>query len=199
MRRAVLFVISVQVFATTTITAIEPTATQAVIRVTTDQPGACTYRVSQGTTLGPIVNDVNTDLFPGSNSDARFGSIVNDTSRIFVAGTRVSQAVTMKGADGNFYSRALQANTQHVAGVTCGTEPEVTKPFRTINPSFASPGPDWVFPTDTSGWGNEAWPTVFWNKLQNTLSQTDGTGEDQSIIDPLTGVLIKRVQGPGEF
>lgn len=187
-------------FATTTITSIEPTATQAIIRVNTTQSGNCTYRISQGLTLGSLgVNDVNTSIFTGSNSDARFGSIVSGGSHIFVAGTRSSQAISMKGVDGNFYSRALKAYTQHTVGVTCSPDAEVTQVFTTLNPGFGSPGPEWQWPMDTTGFGNEAWPTVFWNNLQTTLSQTDGNGKDQSIIDPLTGFLLKRAQGPGQF
>src|SRR5579883_2604823 len=84
------------------------TPTQAVIhvRVTnadgTPYANSCSYRVSEGAAFSALVNDVNPVLFPGSNSDARAGSLINGKDHIFVAGARVST----RAADGKFYSRA---------------------------------------------------------------------------------------------
>src|SRR5579862_8120031 len=126
------------------------TATQAIIRVQTDQSGFCSYRVSEGGSFIALVNDVNTALFSGANSDARPGSIITGLSatrigslsrgsaHVFVAGTRLSA----RAADGKFYSRVLQTNTLHWVGVTCGTDSEVSTTFSTLNPPLGNDGPE---------------------------------------------------------
>src|SRR5438552_8178558 len=86
---------------------ISPTATQAVLRIHTDQPGNCTFRASEGSTIGVLVNDLDTNKFTASNSDSRAGSIAG-AEHVFVLGTRT----TAKALNGKWYSRALQANTQ---------------------------------------------------------------------------------------
>src|ERR1700736_3113131 len=71
------------------------TPTQAVIHVrVTNADGSpytnsCSYRVSEGAGFSTLVNDVNTALFSGANSDARPGSLINGRDHIFVAGTRI--------------------------------------------------------------------------------------------------------------
>jgi hypothetical protein len=168
--------------AATSIVSIEPTATQAIVRVATDQTGSCTYRASESNTFTPLSHDVDQTLFPGANSDARTGAIVNGTSHVFVLGTRTAA----KAADGKFYSRALQANTQHWVGVTCGQDAEVTQSFQTVNPPLGNTYPD-TPPFDPQGFGNYAWPNIDW---------TDRT---QSYIDPMTGILIKRMTDPADM
>ena len=67
--------------AVTTVTVSDITNTQAVIKVVTDQPGNCTYQLSETQDLSAPVNDVNATLFPGSNSDARATSVVQGGAR----------------------------------------------------------------------------------------------------------------------
>lgn len=190
--------------ATTTIQNITANATTAVITVSTDQAGNCTFRVMEGTSLSSYVpiNDVNTTLFPGSNSDARFGSVITGNTHVFIAGERFSPAVPMRASDTYYYSRALALSTQHIAGATCGSDAEVTATFWTINPPFGSPYPDSFFPFDPTPSGNtignEATPTVFTTSLY-TGSPHDGAGKDQVIIDPATGMKLKAVMGPGDY
>ena len=145
------------------------TATQAVIHVHTDQPGFCTYRLSEGSNFREQVNDVNSNLFAGANSDARPGSIINgaDSSTFspssnaavhtFVAGTRTSA----KAADGKFYSRALQANTFHWVGITCGSDAKVSATFQTLNPPLGNDAPEQM-PFDERAFGNVAVPSIDW-------------------------------------
>lgn len=189
---------SLLLHATTTILSVDPTATTATARVQTDQIGNCTFRVSEGNALpGVAVNDVNTTLFPGSNSDARLGSEIIGHIHSFTAGTRPSLAISTLAADGNFYSRALAAATPHIMGATCGGDAEVTFLFTTLNPQSSSPGPEFTQPSNSSStFGNEAWPTIFWNKEQ-TGSPHDGVGEDQKIIDPYTGLKLSHFQQTG--
>jgi hypothetical protein len=170
------------------------TSTQAIIRVRTDQRGFCTYRISQGSAFAQSINDVNWKLFPGSNIDSRLGSILDgqDASRvassnhasdhIFVAGTRTaSQAV-----DGIFYSRALETNTNHWVGVTCGTDSEVSATFKTSNIPLGNHAPEQM-PFDVKAFGNVAVPSIDWNNRAATY------------IDPTWGTELHRMTGPSDL
>ena len=162
----------------TAITNTQPTPQQIVVSVTTDQPGNCTYRASEGTVLGALVNDVNPALFAGSNSDARGGAIVAGRRRTFVLGTRKAQ----QALDNRWRSRSLQANTSHWIGVQCGADAEVSTVARTSNPAL---GNTWgePYPYDSTSPLGYAWPTVdFGDKTVN-------------YIDPVTGLLVKRITG----
>jgi hypothetical protein len=137
------------------------------------------YRISEGLWFTTLVNDVNPDLFPESNSDARPGTIINGQDRYFVAGTRIAS----RAVDKKFYSRSLQAATQHWAGVTCGAGREISTTFSTQNPPLGAIYPE--FPNfDSSAFGNRATPTI------------DFTDQAKTYIDQLTGILLKRVTGP---
>jgi hypothetical protein len=166
------------------------TPTQAVIHIiatgtnpsrTSPYTSPCFYRISEGAAFTAPVNDVNPALFAGSDSDARPGSLINGQDHYFVAGTRTAD----KAADGRFYSRALQANTQHWVGVTCGSSPEVTKTFTTQNPPLGSSYPE--FPNfDSNAFGNAAYPSI------------DFSTRNSSYIDPQTGVLLKLLSLPSD-
>src|SRR5271166_2963032 len=93
------------------------TATQAILTYTAPNSSACTLIVSTAAGLTPIVHDLDTTLFTGSNLDSRAGNPNNGTARVFVIGLRTAGLAS----DGNFYSRALQANTLHYYQVTCGS------------------------------------------------------------------------------
>src|SRR5690349_5949545 len=76
--------------AATSISVDSATATSAVVHVVTDQSGNCTYRASRGASLNgsALVNDINTAIRSGSNSDARARSIVTGKNHWFVLGTK---------------------------------------------------------------------------------------------------------------
>ncbi len=164
------------------------TATQAIIRVTTDQTGFCTYRVSEGSSFTALVNDVNPALFSGSNTDARAGAVITGmdatrisstnagTRHVFVAGTRTAA----RAADGKYYSRSLQTNTLHWAGVTCGTDAEVSTTFQTLNLPLGVDGPE-LMPFDATAFGNIAVPTIDWSNRSTTYN------------DPLWGTQLHRM------
>lgn len=172
---------------TVTVDISNTTTTQAIIHVkavnSDGSPfaGSCIYRISEGPAFAAVVNDVNPALFAGSNSDARPGSIVNGDHRYFIAGTRIAA----KATDLKFYSRALQVDTQHWVGVTCGTAAEQSTVFRTVNLQFdAYPeAPNW----DAGAVGNVGVPTIDW------------ADKSKMYIDPLTGVLLKRITGPLDY
>jgi hypothetical protein len=180
MKLAIILISAIPVFAATSILDIEVTNTQAVVQYKTTEAGACTIRASEGQTLGTMVHDVNTTLFSGSNQDDRTSNWprkVSGTTRWFTLGQRtVGQA-----ADSKWYSRALQRAKQHVVGITCGGDAEVTKVFTTANTTGGIYPESPIFNANAPF--RQAWPTINY--------------ADKSVeyIDPFTGVLIKRATG----
>jgi hypothetical protein len=167
--------------ALTTVTVFDVTNTQAIINVITDQPGNCTYQLSEAQDLSVPVNDVNVALFPGSNSDARATSVVLEAERVFVTGARLAD----QGVDGKWYSRALAANTAHYGAVTCGTDTPIPFSFTTRNIATGNTDVD-PLPFDSRALGNYAIPTF------------DFTDLTKFYIDPQTGFRFKLATGPGQ-
>ncbi len=170
------------------------TATQAIVHVTTDQTGFCAYRVSEGPSFAAMVNDVNSSLFPGANMDSRPGSLltgiegsrftnfVGGSLHVFVAGTRT----VALGLDGNRYSRALQANTLHWVGATCGSDAEVSTSFTTLDPPLGDDEPEQM-PFDPGAFGNVAVPKINWSNRPSVYN------------DPITGVQLERMTDAADF
>ncbi len=82
----------------------------------------------------------------------------------------------------DIHSRALQAYTLHYYQITCGTS-TATGTFQTANIPLGATSPE-VYPVDPANPGKYAWPN---------MNQSLGAGE--SIIDPLTGALLRRITG----
>lgn len=164
-----------------TVKSLQTSATQAVMVYTAPSSTGCTIQVSESSTLTPPVHDVDTSLFAGANADNRTGNTAAGLTRTFVIGTRRVDVAS----DGKRYSRALQANTQHYYLLTCGSS-TASGQFITANPPLGNSYPE-PMPFNSAGWGNYGWPTINWN--------------DQTVqyIDPLTGILIKRVTSPGQY
>ena len=156
------------------------TATQAVLDYTAPEMGTCTVEVSESATFAPLVPDVDANLFAGANQDNRAGSISSGRQRVFIAGERAAEP----GADGRYHSRALQADTLHYYQITCGTS-TAAGTFQTANIPLGATSPE-VYPVDPVIPGQYAWPN---------MNQSLGAGE--SIIDPLTGALLRRITGAG--
>jgi hypothetical protein len=153
--------------ANTSIVSIESTQMQAKITVQTDQTGFCTYRASRGVTFSSNV----ADLTDNTSTDARSGSIVNANVHVFVLGTR-------KGSD------ALAASATYWVGVTCGSDSEVAATFVTRSIAWGNTAPDPI-PFNTGKFGNTDYPPINW------------TNQQQSYVDPVTGVEFWRVTAPG--
>jgi hypothetical protein len=166
------------VYANTSIVSTQSTSQQILMTVATDQPGYCTYRASEGASAGAMVADVDPALFPGANSDARSGSLVNGGRHAFALGTRKAQ----KASNNKWSSRSLQTNTVHWIGVTCGGDAEVSTVASTSNPPL---GKTWAeaYPYDATAPLGYAWPTI------------DFANKSRSYIDPQTGILVKRLTG----
>jgi hypothetical protein len=186
MKKLALLLTSWPLLATTSITHIEATATQAVITVSTTQSGYCSYVAYQGSTLsGTILNDVNNTLFPGSNSDSRPGSLVSGGAHKFVLGTRGQAGVQISSYDNRAYSRALQMATQQTVGVTCGTDPQVSATFATPNPPAGESYREPRFMRSSPG--DYAYPSMDWVDRKHCT------------VDPETGACVMLAALPGDF
>jgi hypothetical protein len=155
------------------------TNTQAVLAYTAPDSNPCTVRVSEASSLLSPVHDLDSTLFAGAGLDSRTSGVSNGTSRIVVLGARLSQVAL----DGNVYSRALQANTNHYYQVTCGSA-GATGSFVTANIPLNSTYQD-VPQLDPANPGA-------------TISPTLTTSRTQTIVDPHTGALIRRVSLPAD-
>jgi hypothetical protein len=159
------------------------TATQALIHYTAPNNSPCNVEVSESPTFLPLVNDVDGTKFASASSDSRPGAIANGAERLFVVGKRAAEV----GIDTLRYSRALQTATQHYFRITCpATGDQATGTFQTTSIPF---GASYAEPeaSDPNQPGSYAYPT---------LSTNDRT---QTLVDPQTGLLIKRLNLPKEF
>ena len=150
------------------------TNTQAVLEYSPPAGGACTVKVSQQASLSPLVRDVDPALFPGSDQDTRPETTVTPTGRAFVVGKRIAQ----RAADGKNYSRALETYALHYYQVACGSAVAAGS-FTTANIPLGMTYND-VPQVDASNPGQWTIPT----QLQDRT---------QTIVDPQTGALLKRV------
>ncbi|MGE5648429.1 MAG: hypothetical protein ACM336_21835 [Acidobacteriota bacterium] len=166
------------------------TNTQAVIAYTAPGAAACTLKVSETNDFSAgykPVNDVNTALFPGSDRDDRPGNVNSGIARVFVLGKRAAE----KAADGFRYSRALAAETRYYFQISCGAD-TASSQFKTANLAFGGSYID-AIPVDPNAPGETAWPSIDWTPAGDTRLT------DQKIVDPQTGVLIRRIGAPGKW
>jgi hypothetical protein len=155
------------------------TNTQAVLTYNVPDTNPCTVQVSSSATMSPLAYDVDPTKFPGSNMDNRV-TLGANAHRVFVVGQRVAQ----RGADQNYYSRALQEETIYYYKVSCTADGvSASGQFTTATVAFGDTYAD-PMPVDPTNPGEYAWPT---------LSLSDRT---QQIVDPQTGVLLGRMSLP---
>ena len=168
------------------------TSTQAVIAYSAPNLAACMVEVSESQTFRPLAHDVDPGLFAGANLDDRPESTSAGMQRIFVAGKRRAE----KGLDGHWYSRALQAFTNHFFRITCGSS-QATGSFLTANIALGNTYNE-ALPADPdvsnrpyySPAGSYAWP-----EFKNWNNQ-DPAARPETVIDPQTGMLLKRLALP---
>ena len=150
------------------------TNTQAVLTYSAPDDSACTVKVSQQASFTPLVRDVDPALFPGADQDTRPETVTAKSNRIFVVGKRITQ----RASDGKNYSRALETYATHYYQVACGSA-VATGSFTTSNIPLGMTYND-VPQVDESNPGQWMIPT----QLQDRT---------QTIVDPQTGALLKRV------
>ena len=150
------------------------TNTQAVITYAAPDGGPCTVKVSQQASLTPLVRDVDPILFPGSDQDTRPETVTAQNGRIFVVGKRLTQ----RASDGKNYSRALETYATHYYQVTCGSA-VATGSFTTSNIPL--------------GMTYNDVPQVDENNAGQWMIPTQAQDRTQTIVDPQTGALLKRV------
>jgi len=107
-----------------------------------------------GGTVAVLVHDVNTRLFSGADQDTRPGNIANGRERTFVIGARKAE----KARDGRWYSRALQAATEHRYRILCGAD-SAEGVFRTTNIPLGNNYFD-TWPADPEAPNQVAYPTI---------------------------------------
>jgi hypothetical protein len=168
------------------------TSTQAILAYIAPDTNACSVEVSQSQSYLPLAHDVDPALFAGSNLDNRPEATGSGVQRVFVAGKRRAE----KGTTGKWYSRALQAFTTHYFRITCGAS-QATGTFLTANIALGNTYND-TLPADPavsarpyfSSTGSYAWPEFLnWNNQ-------DPAARPESVIDPQTGMLLKRLALP---
>ncbi|MEO8367817.1 MAG: hypothetical protein ABI806_01275 [Candidatus Solibacter sp.] len=167
-------------------------STQGVIAYSAPDVSACTVEISESQTYRPLAHDVDPALFAGSNLDSRPESTSTGIQRLFVAGKRRAE----KGVDGHWYSRALQAFTTHFFRITCGSS-QATGSFLTSNIALGNTYNE-ALPADPdvssrpyfTPTGSYAWP-----EFKNWNNQ-DPTARPEAVIDPQTGMLLKRLALP---
>ena len=103
----------------------------------------------------------------------------------------MGQRKAQRARDGHWYSRALQANTVHYFRVNCGMAAG-TGSFRTATIALGNSYNE-MFPPDPdvsryTPAGAYAWPEF--------VSWTD---RNESVVDPQTGLLLKRVDHAAGF
>ncbi len=152
--------------------------TQAVLAYRAPDSNPCGIEVSESPTYYPLVHDVNSILFPGSNLDSRAGALSAGLTRIVVVGARVNAVA----ADGRTYSRALQQNTVHYYRITCSSQ-TAAGTFTTKVLPFGATYQDLL---PLKGDGTYNWPS------------TSATDRTETIVDSQTGVLIRRVNLPSD-
>ncbi len=158
-----------------------PTPTQAVLAYTAPDNNPCVVAVSESSTLTPLDADLDPTLYTGANTDLlRDGTFASGQVRRVVVGKRAAELAL----DGRLHSRALQAFTTHYYQITCGTS-QASGTFVTTNPPFGDTYNDPVF--DRTRPGEYAFATINWSDITQTY------------VDPHSGVLTKRMTGPGEL
>ena len=164
------------------VTVTEFTATQAILKYEAPDNSPCQVEVSEQPSFAPLVDDVDPAKFASAASDQRPGSVQAGDERFFVIGKRAAEVAQ----DGTRYSRALQADTQHYYRVTCpGPGNVATGTFKTMNIPFGNTYAE-AEPADRARPGALAHPHL---SLDNRT---------QRVVDPQTGMLIKRLSAASD-
>lgn len=172
-------------------------STQTQIVVSYAATGACTITATDNNGGTNPPRDLDTSIFPHADSDLdrtaangfRWPTIVNGSTRtVFLGG----HDEIKKGADGRWYSTALQVASDHTIAISCnGGADSGTIHARTANLLPASNYPELPIPTPGAPLGGIPQPTVFWGGCSGDPKCTK-----VQYIDPITGVVLQRISSP---
>jgi hypothetical protein len=158
--------------ATITITEVRNSKTPTQVAFQYCEASAATITLAasptgQLTTYTP--NDINTSIFSNSNIDTdRASTIIGPNGcKTLVLGA----------------NWALQVATLHTLTLTAGSDSGSIN-FTTGIPGLGNSSA-WLTPANPTNWGNYPWPVFDW------------TNQGDQYIDPITGMMIRRVTGPG--
>src|SRR5262245_2078993 len=152
--------------AVTDVRVTDPTATEAVLRYTAPDNLRCKIEVSYSPTFTPVVPDVDSTLFAGSNYDDTRPNLNRGRERVLAigqAGSAIRYAPV--AASGKRVSRALQVATRYYGRLSCGPgeADQATFEFKTADYPSGSTYSDFPFPIDPNNLGTLAVPTVDFN------------------------------------
>lgn len=198
--------------ATITVTPLGGTATQIVVSYTATTAAACTL-TAVDENGGPTVNDVDATKFANSNLDLS-RTVANgyrwptlcDGLPCSASNTGRHRTVTIGGhaqvlggnageserpsVDSSWSSTALQANSGHQITVACNGGADTGTVYATTsNIPIGSYYPEQKIPAGITGpMSGMAQPTIDWTR----------SGRTAKYIDPMSGLLITRITGPGD-
>jgi len=161
------------------------TSRQIIATYTAPDTGACTVEASESNTYSPVITDVNSTLFSGSNIDSRSGSLgTGTTSRSFIIGTvpDMRGVIANVASDGKRYGRALQPLTTYYVRVTCGSHTGTASVTTLNRPLGMTRGNE----QPIASAGTYAFPTS---------NESDRT---QTLIDPVTGIKLRKLTAPSD-
>jgi hypothetical protein len=156
-----------------------PLAGQIVFSFNVPSPTQCTVTAYSDPAFTVPIDDTNTILFSGSNACNRSSSVINGNQVQFVLGTRIS-------------SRMLPANTPVYVMITdtlngFSTQTSVTTGNLPVGGTQPIIPPFCTSNTTSTAFGNYCLPDINW------------TNQAKQYVDPMTGVVIKRVTSPGLY
>lgn len=156
------------------------TGRQIIIAYTAPSTSVCSVEVSESASYSPVVADVDTTLFSGSDQDNRTGALgAGTTSRIFIAGTiqQPNGLAPLVAGDATTHARVLRVNTTHYVRVTCGSHTG-TGSIATKNPPV---GKTWSEPIPMTAAGVYGLPTL------------NASSRSQTVLDTQTGFKLAKM------
>jgi hypothetical protein len=176
-------------------------AQQYVLNYTTGAPGSsCTVDAFTDSIMSQEVNDTNTAVYANANVDtSRFPENAGLANRHFIIGTRKA---VRSAATQYWTSLSLQAETQYWYRVTCGTD--YTGTFITTTVPGGTGAYNENLPADPNAPNYTYFNPGGWYAYPEFTNWTNdgGAGRQaanlETIIDPQSGILLKKFTQPGE-
>lgn len=165
------------------VTQVSPT--QAILTYYAADSRACNVQVSESSGMTPLVNDVNPNIFSGSDLDSRPGNLSLGNFRTFIIGHRIVQPGNVGTFNALMQSRALHAGTLHYGSLIC---PGGVVPF-TLTTSWPVIGNTYAEPYIGDGTSDGLFPYPW----------LDQTTRNSSYYDPQTGLKHVEITLPNDL